>query len=213
MAACPCANRPNCASTQAVVCGRALAIQGPAQLPDPLAGVEPVDDLGGVREVLGRQLPDPLRPVAEDGDLAGPFQPAPMRLQGQPWPEARPLAPARPRSWPPPAARRSAVLRTGTTTPTLTSRPAPSVPRMRTPSMATYSRSGGAPAAGGSPCAQAAAISAARSCSRRAPTASVTVRTVLADSCTRAAAAKRLARPRQTAAAPRSGRPSGAPRD
>jgi hypothetical protein len=59
--------------------------------------------------------------------------------------------------------------------------------------MATYSRAGGVPVARGRPCSHAAVIAAASSCSRRAPTASVMVRTVLADTWIAAAASVRLA--------------------
>jgi hypothetical protein len=46
--------------------------------------MEPVDDLGGVREVLGGQLPDPLGSVTEHGHAPGRLQAAAMGLQRQP---------------------------------------------------------------------------------------------------------------------------------
>ena len=75
--------------------------------------------------------------------------------------------------------------------------------------MATTSRSGGGPASGGSPCAQAAAIAAATVCSRRAPTASVTVRTVLADNLIAPAASAKLAA--ASANGKRAAEPAGQP--
>lgn len=49
--------------------GRPVPMQRPAQIPDPFAGVEPVDDLDLTGDVLIGQMPDPGRAIPKHGQL------------------------------------------------------------------------------------------------------------------------------------------------
>ena len=69
------AKRSNCAATQAAVSSVSAPNRARPSVPDPLAGVEPIDDLGGGGEVLGGQVPDPSAPSPSTAICPAPSTP------------------------------------------------------------------------------------------------------------------------------------------